>query len=85
MGNSRNVYLSCPLCKKKITDENATSCEHCKKDIDKGMYRYILNVNLIDDHDNIWASAYDEAGQALLTLPSEEHPFTADSFVELTE
>lgn len=49
------------------------------------MYRFILNVNLIDDHDNIWAGAYDEAGQILLTLPNEKKQLTADAFVEMTE
>ena len=30
-GSGRNVYLSCPHCKKKIAEENTTSCENCKK------------------------------------------------------
>lgn len=57
---SKNAYISCPHCRKKPKDENATTCEFCHKDFDKLVYRYMVQVNLMDDHDNIWAMAYDE-------------------------
>lgn len=38
----------------------------------------------MDDHDNVWVNAYDEAGQALLTKPGQ-HAFTADTFASLSE
>jgi hypothetical protein len=27
----KNVYLSCPHCKKKIADENSSVCQYCTK------------------------------------------------------
>lgn len=67
-GSSKNFYLSCPHCKKKITEETATDCLNCKKDFERPKYRYLLSVNLADDHDNIWVNTYDE-GEKILALP----------------
>jgi hypothetical protein len=47
------------------------------------VYRYLLHVNLIDDHDNIWASAYDE-GERVINSETEDK-FTADSFVSMSD
>ena len=78
------MYLSCPKCKKKVTDENESHCIHCDEFYSKAKYRYILNVNLIDAHDNLWASSYDEIAERLLALENEEC-FPADKFNELSD
>ena len=30
------------------------------------MNRYILNINLIDNHEGIWVSGYDDIGQMIM-------------------
>lgn len=37
----------------------------------KAKNRYLLRVNLIDDHEGIWASAYDNEGEMILAKESE--------------
>ena len=61
-GNAKVMYLSCPHCKKKVSEEEGSNCLQCGNKYHKAKYRYILNINFVDSHENIWASAYDEIG-----------------------
>lgn len=49
--SSKSTYLSCPTCKKKVTDEYNGTCpsDKCGKAYLKGKYRYLLNVSIADE------------------------------------
>lgn len=65
---SKNYYLSCPNCKKKVDEEEKANCPKCNAFYNEGKYRYILNLNLIDYTDSLWATAYDEVAEIMLAL-----------------
>lgn len=80
--NFKNYYLSCPNCRKKATEETDGMCIHCNKHYVRAQYRYILNVNLVDAFDNIWATAYDEVAEVIMGINGKNFP--ADEFVTLS-
>lgn len=84
---SKNYYLSCPYCKRKVFDEENSSCpaEKCQKSYSRAKYRYLLNVSLSDEVETIWATAYDEAAETILTSHIDGHILTADEFVQIPE
>lgn len=57
-GSSKNFYLNCPNCKNKFHEETGKECQ-------KQKYRYLLSINIADDHHSIWVNAYDEAEEIL--------------------
>lgn len=59
--------------------------EKCGKAYEKGKYRYLLNVSLTDELETIWATAYDEAAEVMLTSEIDNHALTADEFVKMNE
>lgn len=83
-GQSKTTYLSCPHCRKKVTEEDESDCIFCKKRYTRGQHRYILSVNLYDSLSSVWVSVYDDIGEILLALPGEES-FPAGKFKDLTE
>ena len=59
-------------------------CNNCNEQYEQANYRYILNVHLLDDHDSLWVSAFNDSGEILLAKEHEE-TFPASQFIELSE
>lgn len=66
--NTKNCYLSCPHCKKKVEEEGDSTCLKCNTYYKEGRYRYLLNVNLADYTGELWATAFDEVAVKLLAI-----------------
>jgi hypothetical protein len=45
----------------------------------------LLNIALNDETDTIWATAYDEAAEVLLTSDIDNHVLTADEYAKMNE
>ncbi len=45
----------------------------------------MLNIALNDETDTIWATAYDEAAEVLLTSDIDNHVLTADEYAKMNE
>lgn len=56
---SKNYYLACPNCKKKVIDEVDGQCGNCSKPYETAKFKYIVQFQLCDYYDTIWATAYD--------------------------
>lgn len=69
---SKNYYLSCPHCKKKVQEELNSQCANCHTDYEEARPRYILNVMLSDMYDSCWVTAYDEQAEILTGIPASE-------------
>ena len=78
--NSKIHYLACPKCKKKVLEVESSVCTSCNEEYEKANYRYILSVHLLDDHDSLWASAFNDAGETLLAKENEQI-FLAENFI----
>lgn len=81
--SGKNYYMSCPNCKKKVAEENDSTCANCSQHYQAARYRYILTLNLTDHLDSIWATAYDEVGEKLLATGGEALP--AGDFARMSE
>jgi hypothetical protein len=45
----------------------------------------LLNIAVCDETDTIWATAYDEAAEVLLTSDIDNHVLTADEYAKMNE
>jgi hypothetical protein len=45
----------------------------------------LLNIAVSDETDTIWATAYDEAAEVLLTSDIDNHVLTADEYAKMNE
>ena len=45
----------------------------------------MLNIAVSDETDTIWATAYDEAAEVLLTSDIDNHVLTADEYAKMNE
>ena len=45
----------------------------------------MLNIAVCDETDTIWATAYDEAAEVLLTSDIDNHVLTADEYAKMNE
>jgi hypothetical protein len=45
----------------------------------------LLNIAVNDETDTIWATAYDEAAEVLLTSDIDNHVLTADEYAKMNE
>ncbi len=45
----------------------------------------MLNIAVNDETDTIWATAYDEAAEVLLTSDIDNHVLTADEYAKMNE
>lgn len=84
------MYLGCLFCFKKLEFDGEQTCPHCHKFIAHGIYRYILNIKLIDaENDIISAKAYNNVGEKLLAFEDEDfysaHSFANDSDEEILD
>jgi len=74
------LYKACPNqvdgreCNKKVTEggDGSYRCEKCSVNLDSFKWRLILSLNMGDYSDSIWASCFQETGERLLGMSSEE-------------
>lgn len=70
------LYQACASkdCNKKVVDlQNGTyRCEKCNKEMNEFKYRMILNMNVADDSDNLWVTCFQEQGELILGMSTEE-------------
>jgi hypothetical protein len=76
--SSKNYYISCPKCKKKVTEVENANCVSCDHFYEHAKYRYIMNMNVADYTDSVWINAYDETTEVLMGIPAQQ-------FAELKE
>ena len=71
--SAKNFYVSCPSCKKKVVDEQSATCISCNTFYDRAKYRYILNLNVADQYESLWITAYDDIGEKIIGIPAETY------------
>jgi len=71
-----SLYQACPTeqCNKKVVDlsNGQFRCEKCNSVTDNFKYRMILNVNIADEYDNQWVTCFQEQGEIMLGITSQE-------------
>lgn len=73
-------YLSCPDCKKKVTDEAiGYRCENCDKVHQKVQVAYMLNAKVSDPSGSIFVSFPRELGEPIM------NGLTAEKFKEMKD
>lgn len=66
-------YLSCPICKKKVIDENAGfKCENCNKVQQKAIPMYTFTARVSDLSGNCFLQFMGESGDAVMGMTSTE-------------
>lgn len=70
------LYKACVVesCKKKVRDLNNGfyHCDKCDKDMPTFQYRMILSINIGDVSGDCWASVFQEQGEKILGIKTEE-------------
>jgi len=71
-----SLYQACPTeqCNKKVVDlaNGQFRCEKCNTVTDDFKYRMILNINIADEYDNQWVTCFQEQGELMLGITSNE-------------
>ena len=67
------LYLSCPTCKKKVTDESAGYyCEKCAKNYPEATPMYNFAVKLSDFTNSVTVQCIGEVGEAFMGIPANQ-------------
>lgn len=76
--DSKMVYMACPLCKRKMTQEAAGGthyCQHCDNHTEKPIPTYIITAKLTDGTGSLWTRIYGDNALPIMgnTPPEEMH------------
>ena len=67
------LYLSCPSCKKKVTDEaQGYYCERCAKNYTEATPMYNFALRLSDFTGSVTVQCLGEVGEAFMGMPASQ-------------
>ncbi|CAI2360853.1 unnamed protein product [Moneuplotes crassus] len=86
--DSKMVYMACPSCKKKMTEEDTSAstyrCEKCGMSTSNPVPTYIITVKFTDGTGSIWTRIYGDNALPIMgnTKPEEVHKMFANDSEE---